>query len=315
MDSRVTAGSARAGRHRRRGIVAEIALAALAAVMLHATAAHADNVDTLIGQLDDSSEKIRLSAVVNLTKLGDPRAIAPLIRRLKNDGNKNVRVLAASGLGTLVTAQIKGQRRTDAEQALRDAAANDSNPSVQAQAQRSLNAIGATGPATPPPRSGGGVYVNIGPMSSKTGSPQDPQLRAMMEKVATRTMGKVASNMPTTWPGGGVPTKAALDQKNMQGFFIDGTLNQLQVATSGSSATISCKVDMLLAEFPSKSIFGILKGGAKVQASSSPSDIALAREDCVSAVVEDLIAKKIIPTIQNTAGVQAIPRQAKAGNP
>lgn len=303
MDSRVTAGRARAGdrRRRRRGI--EAVLAVIAAVMLHATPARADNVDKLIGQLDDSSEKIRLSAVVNLTKLGDPRAIAPLIRRLKDDDNKNVRVLSASGLGTLVTAQVKGKLRADAEQALRDAAANDPHPSVQAQAQRALNLIGASGPATPPPRSGGGVYVNIGPMSSKTGSPDDPKLRAMMEKVATKTMGKAASNMPTTWPGGGVPTKAALAQRNVQGFFIDGTLNQLQVTTSGSTATISCKVNMLLAEFPSKSMIGFLNGGAKVQASSSPSDIALAREDCVSAVVEDLIAKKIVPTIKTKAGI------------
>ncbi len=304
MNPRVTAGSARAGgRRRRRGIVVQVALAVIAAVMLHAAPARADNVDKLIEQLDDSSEKIRLSAVVNLTKLGDPRAIAPLIRRLKDDDNKNVRVLSASGLGTLVTAQVKGKLRADAEQALRDAAANDPHPSVQAQAQRALNLIGASGPATPPPRSGGGVYVNIGPMSSKTNSPDDPKLRAMMEKVATKTMGKAASNMPTTWPGGGVPTKAALDRKNVQGFFIDGTLNQLQVTTSGSTATISCKVNMLLAEFPSKSMIGFLNGGAKVQASSSPSDIALAREDCVTAVVEDLIAKKIVPTIKTKAGI------------
>ena len=54
---------------------------------------------------------------------------------------------------------------------------------------------------------------------------------------------------------------------------------------------------MLLASFPDKSIFGLLNGGASVQASGSANDIALAQEDCVSAVVEDLIAKKIVPTI------------------
>jgi hypothetical protein len=35
-----------------------------------------------------------------------------------------------------------------------------------------------------------------------------------------------------------------------------------------------------------------------VQASSAPRDVDMAREDCVSAVVEDLIAKKIVPTIK-----------------
>jgi hypothetical protein len=56
----------------------------------------------------------------------------------------------------------------------------------------------------------------------------------------------------------------------------------------------------LLASYPEKSIFGLLNGGASVQASGS--DVALAREDCVSAVVEDLIAKKIVPTINTKAG-------------
>ena len=54
---------------------------------------------------------------------------------------------------------------------------------------------------------------------------------------------------------------------------------------------------MLLADFPDKSVFGFLNGGASVTASSSQSDQDLASEDCVSAVIEDLIAKKIIPTI------------------
>jgi hypothetical protein len=301
MDSRVTAGSARTAR--RRGLAIEVALAALAAVMLHAAPARADNVDTLIGQLDGSSDKLRLSAALNLTKLGDPRAIAPLTRRLQRDDDKNVRGAAAKGLGTLITARVKGKLRADAVKALKAAAANDDSEFVKAQAERALAAIGASGQTTPP-RSGGGVYVNIGPMSSKTGkAAEDAKLRAMMGKIAAKTLSRVASNMPTTWPGGGVPTKAALDQKSIQGFFIDGTLNELKVVKSGSSATISCKVNMLLASFPDKSIFGFLNGGAKVQATGSARDVELAREDCVSAIVEDLIAKKIVPTIKTKAGI------------
>ncbi len=278
-------------------------LAALLAVMLQASPAYADNVDALIGQLDDGSDKIRLSAALNLAKLGDPRAIEPLIRRLKSDGEKNVRGAAAKGLGTLVTDRVKGKVRDSAVKALQDAMANDSSEFVKAQAERALDAIGAGQTSATPPRPGGGVYVNIGPMSSKTGSPDDDKLRGMMGKVATRTLSRAATNMPTTWPGGGVPTAAALSQKNVMGFFIDGTLNELKVQKSGGSATVSCKVNMLLADFPGKSIFGFLNGGAKVQASSSDRDIALAREDCVQAVVEDLIAKKIVPTIKSKAGI------------
>jgi hypothetical protein len=307
MDSRVKAGSARAARRRGNAIAIEIALLALivlAAAVMRAPEARADDVATLIAQLGNSSDKIRLSAVLNLTKLGDPRGIDPLIQTLKNDSDKNVRGTAAKGLGALVTASVKDKQRAAAVQAL-TAASNDPNAFVAAQASRALAAINAIAPATPPKSGGGGgggIYVNIGPMSSKTNSPNDAKLRAMMGKIATKTLSKEPS-LPTTWSGGGVPTASALAQKNVMGFYIDGTLNQLTVTTSGSTATISCKVNMLLADFPNKSIFGFLNGGAKVQGSSSPKDIELASEDCVSAVVEDLIAKKIVPTIKTKAGI------------
>jgi hypothetical protein len=109
-------------------------------------------------------------------------------------------------------------------------------------------------------------------------------------------MAKVAAKMQTQWPGG-VPTKANLAQKSVSGFYVDGTLNTLSASVSGSTATITCKVSMLLADFPDKNMFGFLNGGASVQGAASASEQALAGEDCVSAVIEDLIAKKIVPTI------------------
>ena len=140
-------------------------------------------------------------------------------------------------------------------------------------------------------------------MASKTGdSAVDAKLKALMVKVANRTMTRVASNMAITWPGGGAPTQAALAARSTVGFYVDGTVNEMKVKQAGSSMTVSCKINMLLASYPDKSIFGLLNGGASVQASGSSNDVAMAREDCVSAVVEDLIAKKIVPTISSKAG-------------
>ena len=65
---------------------------------------------------------------------------------------------------------------------------------------------------------------------------------------------------------------------------------------------MACKLSMLLATYPEKSMFAFLDGGAKVQATSSARDIGFAKEDCVNAVVEDLVKKKIIPTIKMKAG-------------
>lgn len=307
-ESRVSAG------HRGFAIAMAFVVVAVIVAPLRLQIARADNVDTLIGQLDDDSDRVRLSAALNLAKLGDARAIDPLIVRLVGsdrdrkaaDGDKNVRSAAAVGLGSLVTTKVQGKLRDRAVDALTNAEANDSSPAVQAHAGRSLKAIGA-GAVVTPTSATGGIYVNIGPMSSKTGTPvDDAKFRAAMVKVATTTMNKVASNMPTTWPGGTAPSKAALAQKSVQGFFVDGTVNEVKTDISGSSATISCKINMLLASYPDKSIFGFLNGGAKVQGSASPRDIALAREDCVAAVVEDLIAKKIVPTITTKTGIAPV---------
>lgn len=281
------------------------AVTALLVVLSHGAPARADNVDALVRQLEtDDSDKVRLSAALNLTKLGDPRAILALAKALGVDGDKTVRGAAAVGLGELVSDKTKGSVKNLAVAALKRAAEADESDFVRGQADKALKAIGVAGPSTTSksPPSGGAIYVNIGPMSSKTGdSAADGKMKALMARTATRTMGKVASGMAITWPGG-EPTKAMLEAKGTQGFYVDGTLNELKVKESGSSTTVSCKINMLLASYPDKSIFGLLTGGASVQASGSANDVALAREDCVSAVVEDLIAKKIVPTINTKAG-------------
>jgi len=283
-----------------------VTVAALLVILTRGTPARADNVAELIKQLEnDGSDKVRLSAALNLTKLGDQRAILALVKAIGNDGDKNVRGTAAVGLGELVTDKTKPSFKNLAISALKRAAADDASDFVRSQADKALKAIGVTGTGmggqTPPPASGGAIYVNIGPMSSKVGSTtSDAKLKALMVKIATKTMEKTASNMAITWPGG-APTKAQLEAKSTQGFYVDGTLNELKVKESGSSTMVSCKINMLLASYPEKSIFGLLNGGASVQASGAATDIDLAREDCVSAVVEDLIAKKIVPTIISKA--------------
>jgi len=272
-------------------------------LVLRATPAHADNVSSLIDQLNnDDSEKVRLSAALNLAKLGDQKAILPMAKALLNDSDKNVRSACAVGLGKLVTSSTKATIKGLAISNLKTASTNDSSDFVKQQADKALvtitgqgggggsnNGGGGTG------ASNGGIYVNIGPMSSKTGG-NDKKLQALIVSTAEKTMGRVAAKMATSWPGG-APSKTALAQKNVSGFYVDGTLNKIEVKGSGGSSTVTCKVSMLLASFPDKSVFGFLNGGASVSAGGSASDQALAGEDCVQAVIEDLIAKKIVPTI------------------
>lgn len=274
--------------------VAPVVVVALA--LLHAAPAHADNVASLIDQLKhDDSDKVRLSAALNLAKLGDAKAILPLAGAVleANESDKNVRAACAVGLATLVTGSTKPAIKNLVIANLKSAAANDSSDFVKQQAGKALSTItggssssGTTSSGTTTSGGGKGIFVKVGPMSSKTGA-NDKKLQGLMVTTTTKTLRKVATHMDL---GESMPT-------GFSGFYVDGTLNTLSVKVSGQNSTITCKVSMLLADFPNKSVFGFLNGGASVSASASASDQEMAGQDCVTAVVEDLITKKIVPTI------------------
>ena len=266
----------------------------------------ATRIAELIRQLGDDDSRVRLSAAVNLTNLGDPRVsvILALTKALGNDTDESVRGAAAVGLSKLVTSKTDPKVRKVAVAALTQANQSDPSDLVRAKADNALKAIGVTagGTQVQTPQAGSAIYVNIGPMASKTGNTAvDARLESLMVKVANQTMTRVASNMATTWPGG-APTQAMLAAKSTAGFYFDGTVNELKMKQAGSSTIVSCKINMLLASYPDKSIFELLNGGASVTASGSTNNLALAGEDCVSAVVEDLVAKKIVPKINGKAG-------------
>jgi len=281
-------------------------LAILVVLVTGLRTARADNVDALVEQLNNGdTERVRNGAALNLVKLNDPstKVLLALAKAVVNDSDRDVRATCAAGLGKLAT-RASGSVKGLVVKNLEQAAANDSSDFVKQQAQKALTAItgksGSGGSSGGPGGSGGsGIYVNVGPMSSKTGGANDAKLKALMNKVASQTLAKNAPQMSQTWAGGGTPSKSALASKGIAGFYVDGTLNQLTVKTSGGGSTISCKVSMLLADFPDKNMFGFLNGGASVTAGSSQSDQDLASQDCVQAVIENLIASKIIPTIKS----------------
>jgi len=95
-------------------------------MMMVVNVAYADRVGDLTAMLASSSDKTRLSAVVSLAKLGDKRALKPLVTAL-HDPNAQVRALAATGLGKL------GHKA--ALPALTNAATDDMDENVRARAR------------------------------------------------------------------------------------------------------------------------------------------------------------------------------------
>ena len=286
-----------------------VALVTMVALVVLRGAARGDNVRQLVDELQNaSSDKVRLAAALNLGRLGDAsdQVVRALAAAVHGDDDRGVRAACAVDLGKLVGART--HLRRDALNALIIASSKDSSELVREQAKKAIKAIssntggggGESNGGGGQAGGGGGIYVNVGPMSSKTGS-NDAKFRALMVKTAQQTMQRNAGHMMTSWPGG-VPSKAALAQRRVSGFYVDGTLNELRVRETGGGSTISCKVSMLLADYPDKSVFGFLNGGASVTASTSASDQELAGEDCVQAVIENLIGNKIIPTICSKVG-------------
>src|SRR5690242_1417223 len=163
-------------------------------VLAHARVARADAESTLVGQLqNDSSDKVRLSAALNLTKLGDgsTKVILAMAKALVNDSDQSVRGACAVGLGKLVTRGTNKTLRGLAVKSLQRAADSDDSNFVKAQARRALGAIGEGGSSGPSAgtSSGGrnGIYVNIGPMSSKAGR-NDAHLKDLMRQTAYKAM-------------------------------------------------------------------------------------------------------------------------------
>src|SRR5882672_12686644 len=154
-----------------RAAVRVVSIVVALVVAGRATPARADSVADLIRQLgDNDSDKVRQSAALALAKLGDPRAILPLAKALGNDTDEGVRGSSAVGLGKLVTSKTDPKVRKVAVAALTQAEGSDPSDFVRGEAAKALKASGVTSGGTPvqTPPAGSAIYVNIGPMASKT---------------------------------------------------------------------------------------------------------------------------------------------------
>jgi hypothetical protein len=259
--------------------------------------AYADRVDTLIEQLEsrDGDPKLRLSAALNLGKIGDKRAIEPFLNAL-GDSDKTIRGVSAAALGKLVDATVDAGLRSRVVSALDRLARQDGDGFVRSQAQRSYETLAAMN-VPPPPAKSGGVYVEVGPMSDATKKGGAP-ITESMRRTAMTALARKAPQIQTKWATGGSPSELDLKKGNLKAFYLDGTLTTLTV-TKGGNPQVSCNISMILATYPGKSMFGFMKGGAAVEAgSASDKAIQQATRDCVDAVVEDMVLSQALPTIQ-----------------
>ena len=202
---------------------------------------------------------------------------------------KTVRGVAAASLAKVIDASVDKKTRDRVLAALKSSMKSDSNDFVREQAKKSFNVLSKITSG-----SAGKIYVDVGTMSAKG----DEAIQKLMRSEAEKALSKAGSNFRV---GGKSPTKKQMRSKGFSAFHIDGSIVSLTTTKESSATLVTCKISMLIATYPKKSMFGFLKGGASVQASRSARDIALAKQDCVAAVVEDLVKKRIVPTILGRA--------------
>jgi hypothetical protein len=293
------------------------ALAVVTAWLLLAGAAHADPIDANIDQLKDSSYKVRLAAVLALSKSHEPLAVTALADALASpqlkDPEPTIRRVAALALGKMIDARTADRARERGLDALADAAINDPDLKVRATALRAEQDLAGLrrkkkDPASEPRTDGHdkpGVFVNVDSATDQSkAAPSDAgeRLARIVKKAVERT------GYATSWPGP-LPTQTELASSHSRAFIVASTVKKIEVGKANRLTQISCKVEIRVA--PWSGVDGGEKweankaasasGSAKATTGNSDREIAGGVRDCLEAVAEDVTTRQILPFLKRLA--------------
>jgi hypothetical protein len=291
-------GMARAYRHRRSPTVGRRALplvlaASIAALgafgalaVLRPAPAHAeDRVAALGRMLGSSSEKVRLSAVLALAKLGEPRVAAPLIRAL-HDPSPRVRSVAAAALGQLDCSA--------ALPTLRELARSDEDPDVRNAASAATMKITSAGHAErghPADRAGDGgeharrpapggerpahaftaephpeLYVLVKSSTDESPGTADAATRKQHAEIIKRALLDHLRGDPSITSVAGEARRWSLDARHL-----DLSVTRLATTRSGDVIEVGAELRIAISDDSGK-MLSLLSGGAKAQVSAASFD-------------------------------------------
>ena len=254
---------------------------AMAIALGHAAPARADSVDDLSKQLSSSNEKSRLSATVSLARLGDKRALKPLVTAL-HDPAAEIRAIAASALGKL--------KHKAALPALRSLAIDDTDEGVRKKAREAAIAVAKANdiaddlPAAEPAASTKPVHARhtSGFGRSPHAVADAPDLYVMIKSSSDDSPGK--ADKPTRKQNAEVVKQTLLDsfkaapqvtmtaadaqRWGLDPRTIDLSVVKMDVETNGGYVEIAAELRLAISDENGK-MLSFLSGGAKVQIPSS----------------------------------------------
>lgn len=229
--------------------------------------AGADPVLRLVKELQSNpSYKVRLTAVLGLSKFADPRAAAALTDALKKDSeDPKVRGFAAMALGRL---------RVEAAVPALQKAARASDPFLKSKAMAALETL------CPSKLAGKRLYLNLDRF--KASGPSANLAKSIVLIQLARAVGERA-DVTTGWPACKKPTARDLGGKRIKGFFLD---TNVKVTSEGGK--VGCHVNVLFTTYPDQSIKG--NAGAKASVPGAPDGEVLSGliEALVGAIKSDI---------------------------
>lgn len=273
------------------------------ATMIAAPIAYADRVRDLTAMLASSSDKMRLSAVVSLAKLGDKRALKPLVTAL-HDPNAQVRALAATGLGRL------GHKA--ALPALANAATDDTDANVRARARAAATLVAKANhiaSEVPVPSaaakqarahtSGFGhsphavedkpdLYVVIKAANDDSPGKADKLTRKANAEILKTAILDEMKAAPQVTMAAEVAERWGLDARH-----IDLSVVRMDVVQSGGYIEMQAELRLAISDETGK-MLSFLSGGAKVQvpkAKFNPSALPMMRRDALEGAMRGMFDK------------------------
>lgn len=250
----------------------------LVALILAAAAApaRADKIDDLTTQLASSSEKTRTTAVLSLARLGDHRALKPLVTAL-HDPSAQVRAIAATALGHLADKA--------ALPALHSAAIDDIDETVRIKAQAAATVVAkanhiaedpaahaetASGAQARHMTSGFGrsphavedrpdLYVTIKSTNDDSPGKADKTARKVHGDILRSVLAESFKSAPQVTMTGTEAQRWGLDARH-----IDVSVVKLDVVQAGSYMEIQAELRLAISDDTGK-MLSFLSGGAKVQ--------------------------------------------------
>jgi hypothetical protein len=275
------------------------ALAFVIMMMTFLRVAHADRVGDLTAMLSSSSEKTRISAVVSLAKLGDKRALKPLVTAL-HDPNAQIRALAATALGKL------GHKA--ALPALTEMAQNDADTAVRARAAEAAamvakaNHIASDLPSSTKQArhtSGFGhsphavadkpdLYVLVKGTNDDSPGKADKITRKMNADILRQAFVDELKTAPQVTTTASVAQRWGLDARH-----IDLSVVKMEVVQNGGYVEMQTELRLAISDDTGK-MLSFLSGGAKVQvprAKFNQSALPMMRRDALEGAMRGMFDK------------------------